>query len=214
MRFKTTTSFTLLRNRTYVHSSQIFDLLLHQLSMRSGEIGPNNISDLTSFKFARETNRNGRCVLAPDKEIELAEAASTITIEIKDERHTLAFFDDGDIADSGTDDLMPTIKSTEKTGAFEGIVVCDKASTPLQQFANLIEANKALHNLTLNRDPVPAYRFVFAENIPINVETDNQHTLHYKLLDNRHRGDNQFTLIQVSIAGHNSTAPIRLCFSY
>lgn len=208
------TRFQLLGKRNYVHSTQIFAELTSML----GEI--TTCSDVVTarlFKFIRETSRDGRCVIAPAGEIDPKLAASTIAFESGSAGELmLAFLDDGEEATRGGPELSDTIASVEHTGDFAGRVMLRKTADPHRLFVNLIEANKALHNATLIKsaaDAAPAYRFVYAENLPVRTLGDEVE-LSFSARDVRSRGGRAYSLTEIAVAGVTLPAPIRICFSY
>lgn len=215
MRIERPAQFQLAGARGYVHSTQIFahfTELVRELRAASAQVESARL-----FKFVRETSRNGRCVVALAAEIDAKAAASTIAFDAgRSGEMLLAFYDDGDEARRGGPDLVDTILTMQHTGDFAGRVLLRDTADPHRLFVNLIEANKALHNATLLKsaaDTMPAYRFVYAENVPARSIGDDLELV-FKARDVRNRGGHFYTLTEVAVAGCETSAPIRICFSY
>lgn len=214
-RIEDQTSFRRLGTRSYVHSTQIFGEFLRLAGRLGPEARPLNGARI--FKFIRETSRNGRCVIASPSEIDAKAAASTLAFESRSGEMLFCYFDDGGEAPDGGPDLAPAIVQVDATGDFGGRVGVQGAGAAQQLFVDLVEANKALHNATLLRSPgdmPPAYRFVYAENLPLVSCLKSHTTLIFAPRDKRQRGGHTYTLNEVRIESRPDAPPMRICFAF
>ena len=145
------TKLAFLGERNYLHSTDIFPVFLESLSSLSLRPGPDRVM---SFKFHRETDRNGRVRLveAGDNMQQSRGPAADITFGRDDEQQwKFEFYDDGPKIERSRPAPPEKFSNISLQADFAGTVACSGIENEAEFFATLVEANKALHIATLAR---------------------------------------------------------------
>ena len=212
------TSFAYLDTRTYVHSTDVFRLFCERMAKQPVDDQPVHVK---SFKFTRETGRNGSLFLAsPDDEPTEATARSVAVLTFRDgQQRERRFYlnDDGPPVSDRRPAQRIEWERPAQAQDFAGQLTCHRIQSNADLFFAIIEGNKAIHVETLRRrgDNAPsAFRFVYCESVPFPMPCppDSPIVLRFSHLGTRRAGDRVYTLNNVQFAAE--AAPIRLCFSY
>lgn len=205
--------------RTYLHSTEVFRFFCETVATLPVDERPVH---LLSFKFLRETERNGRAYLLDASEAlptELARPAATLTFRDAQSRvRRLELIDDGEPITARRAEPPSPCQAPILAGAFSGTVACRRPGSVSDLFYALVDANKAVHVETLRRrgeNPARAYRFVYCEEFPLGAINRGNDDVVFRF---RHRGarlaeGRTYTLNTVQVEGQGIDG-IRICFAY
>lgn len=214
-----TTALPFLGARDYLHSTDVFRCFAELTATLPPDGRPVRVS---SFKFLRETDRNGQAFLFDAAEAPPAEAALPSAVISfadsggRDRRFVVT--DTGPRAEARRPEPGRRYGAPALTGDFTGVVPCDGTGQPSDFFATLVEANKAIHVATLRRRGERVerpFRFVFCENFPYQAigALPQQFDLRFRHQSVRETSGRQYTLNFVELESL-PPPPIRICFAY
>lgn len=212
------TSLSFLGRRTYLHSTEIFHLFCETFADLAPDEQPVHV---VSFKFLRETNRNGAAFLLEADEQLPGESKAVATVVFRDRAGRTRRFElteDREPITHRQPDPPPYCDTPVMVGDFSGTVPCKNILGPSDFFAALMEASKAIHVHTLVRrgeDSDKLYRFVSCEGLDLaaTVPPGGALTLDFRHVRARRLGERTFTFNDIAWQP-GAAPPVRVCVAY